>query len=86
MPLVVQKFDRWVWEPLDSPLTLDAAAQALATSKRTLSRRLHQVLGETPFAYIQDLRIKQAVHLLKTTRLSVERIAEQVVMWTGVSL
>ncbi|WP_455285559.1 GlxA family transcriptional regulator [Cupriavidus necator] len=83
---LVQKFDRWVRERLGSPLTLDAAAQALATSKRTLSRRLHQVLGKTPFAYIQDLRIEQAVHLLRTTRLSVDRIAEQVGYADGVSL
>ena len=83
---LVERFDRWVRARLDAPLTLDQAAAALATSKRTLSRRLRDVLGKTPFEYVQDLRIERAVHLLKTSRQSVDRIAEQVGYADGVTL
>jgi len=83
---LVERFDRWVRERLDTTITLDAAAGALATSKRTLSRRLNEVLGKTPIAYIQDLRIERAVHLLKTSKHSVDQIAEQVGYADGVTL
>ncbi|HDW3841049.1 TPA: helix-turn-helix domain-containing protein [Pseudomonas aeruginosa] len=75
---LVEKFDRWVRANLDQGFDLDTAADALATSKRTLARRLHDVLGKTPVAYVQDLRIEQAVHLLKTSSHNIDRIAELV--------
>jgi len=37
-----------------------------------------EVLGKTPVAYIQDLRIERAVHLLRTGSDSVEAIAAMV--------
>jgi transcriptional regulator GlxA family with amidase domain len=83
---LVERFDRWVREHLDAAITLDAAADALATSKRTLTRRLNEVLGKTPVEYIQDLRIERAVHLLKTSKLTIDRIAEQVGYADGVTL
>jgi transcriptional regulator GlxA family with amidase domain len=75
---LVERFDRWVREHLDAAIALDVVADALATSPRTLTRRLNAVLGKTPVEYIQDLRIERAVHLLKTSKLTVDRIAEQV--------
>ena len=83
---LVERFDRWVRERLGTAITLDSVAEALATSKRTLSRRLNEVLGKTPLEYIQTLRIERAVHLLRTSRDSVDRIAEQVGYGDGVTL
>lgn len=83
---LVERFDRWVRERLETPITLGAAAAALATSTRTLSRRLNEVLGKTPVEYIQDLRVERAVHLLKTSKQSVDRVAEQVGYADGVTL
>jgi transcriptional regulator GlxA family with amidase domain len=83
---LVERFDRWVREHLDTRISLDVAVDALATSKRTLTRRLHEVLGKTPVEYIRDLRVERAVHLLKTSKLSVDRIAEQVGYADGVTL
>ncbi|WP_076862640.1 GlxA family transcriptional regulator [Bradyrhizobium mercantei] len=83
---LVERFDRFVRERLDSTLALDAIAEALGTSKRTLSRRLDAVLGKTPLEHIQDLRIERAVHLLKTSQHSVDRIAAQVGYADGVTL
>jgi transcriptional regulator GlxA family with amidase domain len=75
---LVERFDRWVREHLDTAIALDVVADALATTTRTLTRRLNGVLGKTPVEYIQDLRVERAVHLLKTSKLTVDRIAEQV--------
>jgi transcriptional regulator GlxA family with amidase domain len=83
---LVERFDRWVRERLDSIPTLDSIAEALGTSKRTLSRRLDAVLGKTPIEYIQDLRIERAVHLLKTSNHSIDRIAGLVGYADGVTL
>lgn len=83
---LVARFDRWARERLDQGFNLDQAARELATSKRTLARRIRDVLGKTPVAYVQDLRIEQAVHLLKTSDTSVERIAGMVGYADGVTL
>lgn len=83
---LVEQYDRWAREHLAQPFNLDAAAAALATSKRTLARRLNEVLGKSPLAYLQDLRIERAVHLLKTSQYSVDQIAEQVGYADGVTL
>jgi transcriptional regulator GlxA family with amidase domain len=44
------------------------------------------VLGRSPRAYVQDLRVERAVHLLKTTDEGVERIAARVGYADGVTL
>ncbi|BCG05293.1 hypothetical protein PPGU19_098610 (plasmid) [Paraburkholderia sp. PGU19] len=82
----VERFDRWVREHFDTAIALDVVVDALATSKRTLTRRLNEVLGKAPVESIQDLRVERAVHLLKTSKLSVDRIAEQVGYADGVTL
>jgi transcriptional regulator GlxA family with amidase domain len=83
---LIERFDRWVRERLDSSLTLDSIAEALGTSKRTLSRRLDAVLGKTPIEFVQDLRIERAVQLLKTSKYSVDQIAELVGYGDGATL
>ncbi len=55
---LIERFDRWVRTHLDEGFNLDVAASQLATSKRTLARRIRDVLGKTPVAYVQDLRIE----------------------------
>jgi transcriptional regulator GlxA family with amidase domain len=53
-----------VREHLHTAIAIDVVAEILATSQRTLTRRLDAVLGKTPIEYIQDLRIERAVHLV----------------------
>ncbi|HWY25039.1 MAG TPA: DJ-1/PfpI family protein, partial [Nevskia sp.] len=62
---LVRQFERWARGRLAEGFSLDQAAAALGTSKRTLARRMQSVLGKTPLAYFQDLRIERAVHLLQ---------------------
>jgi len=51
-----------------------------------LARRTQSVLGTSPRAYFQDLRIERAVHLLKTSHASVDQIATEVGYAEGVTL
>lgn len=83
---LVSRFERWARGRLAQGFSLDDAAEALATSKRTLQRRLEAVLGKTPLSYFQDLRVERAVHLLKTSRIDIESIAAQVGYADGVTL
>ena len=83
---LVERFERWARGRLDRGFSLDDAADALATSKRTLARRLKDTLGKTPLSYFQDLRVERAVHLLKTTDRNIERIAAMVGYADGVTL
>lgn len=83
---LVERFEHWARANLSDGFDLDEAATALGASKRTLSRRVGEVLGKTPLSYVQDLRVEQAVHLLKTTADSVDEIAAKVGYVDGVTL
>ena len=83
---LVHKFERWARQRLAEGFSLDQAAAALATSKRTLARRTQSVLGKSPLEYFQDLRIERAVHLLETSQASVDQIAAEVGYAEGVTL
>jgi transcriptional regulator GlxA family with amidase domain len=83
---LVQKFERWARDHLAGGFSLDEAARAIGASKRTLTRRLHDVLGKSPLSYFQDLRVERAVHRLRTSSDSVEKIAAAVGYADGVAL
>jgi len=83
---LVERFEHWARGRLAHGFSLDEAAQAAGTSKRTLARRMQQVLGKSPLSYVQDLRVERAVHLLKTSDRSLEQIAGMVGYADGVTL
>jgi transcriptional regulator GlxA family with amidase domain len=83
---IVQRFERWARAHLTRGFSLDAAARAVASSKRTLARRMQSVLGKTPLAYFQELRVERAVHLLTTGSASVDEVAGRVGYADGATL
>jgi transcriptional regulator GlxA family with amidase domain len=83
---LVERFERWARSRLAHGFSLDEAAKAVASSKRTLARRMHAVLGKSPLSYFQSLRVERAVHLLKTGNESVDQIAVRVGYADGVTL
>lgn len=83
---LVERFERWARGRLMRGFSLDDAARAAGSSKRTLARRMQAVLGKSPLTYFQDLRVERAVHLLKTTDESVDGIAARVGYADGVTL
>jgi transcriptional regulator GlxA family with amidase domain len=83
---LVHRFEQWTRAHLGRRFSLDAAAKAVATSKRTLARRMHAVLGKTPVEYVQDLRIERALQLLTTGTANVDEIAARVGYADGATL
>jgi len=83
---LVERFERWARGRLTHGFSLDDAAAAAGSSKRTLARRMQAVLGRSPLSYFQELRVERAVHLLKTTAENVEEIAARVGYADGVTL
>ena len=82
----VERFEHWARARLAQGFSLDEAARAVGSSKRTLARRMQSVLGKSPLSYFQDLRVERAVHLLKTSGESVDEIAARVGYGDGVTL
>ena len=83
---IVQRFERWARARLTRGFSLDDAARATGASKRTLARHLQTVLGKSPLAYFQSLRVERAVHLLKTGDATVDEIAARVGYADGTTL
>lgn len=83
---LVQQFERWARDHLADGFSLDEAAHAVGASKRTLARRISNVLGKSPLSYFQALRVERAVHLLRTSSDDVEKIAAAVGYADGVTL
>ena len=83
---VVQRFESWARARLAQGFSLDDAARVVGASKRTLARRMQNVLGMSPLAYFQRLRVERAVHLLKTGDTSVDQVAARVGYADGATL
>ncbi|MBR3692760.1 MAG: helix-turn-helix transcriptional regulator [Clostridia bacterium] len=61
---------------LASPLSLADIARALSISPTHLARIFHRDTGKTVVEHIQDCRVRQACHLLKTTNLQIQTVAQ----------
>jgi transcriptional regulator GlxA family with amidase domain len=84
-PLIL-RFERWARDHLKEGFSLQHAAKTLATSARTLQRRCHAVLGKSPLAYFQDLRVEHAQSLLHGGDADIEAIAADVGYADGATL
>ncbi|MEU8778156.1 helix-turn-helix domain-containing protein [Streptomyces sp. NPDC048606] len=75
---LVAAFERWVRARIAQPLSVADAARDLGVSERTLQRTLARTLGRSPIRLVQDLRVEQAEHLLRTTDLPLAAVARRV--------
>jgi transcriptional regulator GlxA family with amidase domain len=83
---LIQRFEQWSRANLRSGFSLSDAASALATSTRSLQRRCQDVLGKSPLAYFQDLRVEHAQALIRGGALDLEAIAAEVGYGDGATL
>jgi len=72
---LVRDFERHVRANLADPLPIEPVARTLATTRRTLERRVRAVADTTPLELIQRIRAERAEHLLATTHQSVDQVA-----------
>ncbi|WP_280358976.1 MULTISPECIES: helix-turn-helix domain-containing protein [unclassified Pseudomonas] len=75
---VVQQAQDYLERHLADPIRLTDLAKRLAVSERTLIRRFHLALEQTPLAYLQSLRIEAARTMLETGNQRIESIAQAV--------
>ncbi len=83
---LVKRFEMWIRGHLAEPFAIGHVARAVGSSERTLQRRIRAVLGKPPVAFVQDLRLEHAVHLLRVTQGSVDDIAGAVGYGDGSTL
>jgi transcriptional regulator GlxA family with amidase domain len=76
----------WALERLDEDLTLPELAGHAQMSVRTFSRRFKAETGQSPGTWLLQQHIRHACHLLETTDLSVDRVAESAGLGTAASL
>lgn len=74
---LIARFERWAREHLSAGFSLNDAASALCVGPRTLQRRTEAVLGKSPLAFFQDLRIERARQLV-SAGCDLEKIASEV--------
>lgn len=68
----------WMEHNLKHRLSLSIIAQHARMSTRTLSRHFREQVGLSPAQWLAKARVRRAQRLLETTRLPIERIADEV--------
>jgi transcriptional regulator GlxA family with amidase domain len=74
---LIERFERWARNNLSLGFSLHDAANALSVTPRTLQRRTEAVLGKSPLAFFQDMRVERAQHLISIGD-DLEKIAGEV--------
>jgi transcriptional regulator GlxA family with amidase domain len=67
----------WMEENALAALDLQAIANHASVSVRTLNRQFREHFGTTPLGLLARTRVDRARRLLESTRLTVDRVAEQ---------
>ncbi|WP_174189298.1 GlxA family transcriptional regulator [Nocardia barduliensis] len=75
---VTAAFERWVREHLGENFRIAQAARAIGVTERSLQRATHAELGMSPTDFVHDIRLERAVHLLRSTSLTVDAVAAKV--------
>ncbi|WP_344212702.1 GlxA family transcriptional regulator [Kribbella sancticallisti] len=76
----------WALERLGQDLSLGIMAAHSRMSVRTFSRRFKAETGQSPGTWLLQQRVRHACHLLETTDLSVDRVADTAGLGTAASL
>ncbi|QDZ27226.1 GlxA family transcriptional regulator [Noviherbaspirillum sp. UKPF54] len=86
MDQTVLAAERWIDAHLSVPISVTALSSELAMSGRTLARRIQLATGVSPVKFIQRRKLMHAVHLIETTALSIDAIAEKIGYQDGTAL
>jgi transcriptional regulator GlxA family with amidase domain len=76
----------WAHHHLAEPIDVPHLAKRARMSVRTFTRRFREETGMSPGAWLIQQRVRQALHLLETTDLTVDRVAAEAGLGTGASL
>jgi transcriptional regulator GlxA family with amidase domain len=68
---------RWMEDNALESLDLQSIARQASMSVRSLNRHFRDQLGTTPLTLLLQMRVDRARHLLESTTLPMNRVAEQ---------
>lgn len=85
-PAATAQARAWALHHLDRPVTLRELAVQARMSVRTFTRRFRDEVGVSPGQWLSGQRVERARHLLESTDLSIDRVAEQAGFGTAASL
>lgn len=71
----VYRARQWLESHVEQPFDMKALAAVASSSERTLLRHFNTVLGVTPLAYLQDLRVQRAKVMLEISLNNMQTIA-----------
>ncbi len=86
MDPVVLAAERWIDAHILSPISVATLSSELAMSSRTLARKIQSATGVSPVKFIQRRKLMHAIHLIETTSLSIEAVAEKIGYQDGTAL
>ncbi len=75
---VIRSAEAWIRDHLADGFSVGELAHAIGTSPRTFARRLDDALGVSPLAFINNIRLESAAHMLETSGLSLAEVARRV--------
>jgi transcriptional regulator GlxA family with amidase domain len=76
----------WALRRLHEPLDLATLAARARMSVRTFSRKFRAETGQSPGSWLTQQRVRHAMHLLESTDLAVDAVADRAGLGTGASL
>jgi len=71
-------FERWVRDHVAEPLQISGVAAAIGVSERTLQRTSAAALGMSPIDFVHEIRLDEAIFLLRTTNQTADAVAAAV--------
>jgi transcriptional regulator GlxA family with amidase domain len=75
---LLEKAEAWVRHRIGKHISVNALAEHLGVGARTLHRRFLRLAQQTPQAFIQEIRMQEAMRLLETTKQSVPEIGAKI--------
>ncbi|HPN85064.1 MAG TPA: AraC family transcriptional regulator [Victivallales bacterium] len=76
-PEFLKKISDYCMENMDSDISVDTLAEIAGYSRYHFSRIFKKHMGAPPAEFVNNLRLKQAILLLQTERLSIKEISER---------
>ena len=76
----------WAAEHLERPISVDELAGRALMSPRSFARHFRAATGTTPHAWLLAQRLQRAQHLLETTDLGVDEVADRCGFGAGTTL
>lgn len=74
----IRKAQEWLAANLSASNPVKDVSELVNMTERTFGRRFRQATGQTPLAYVHDLRVEHARNLLERYRLPLPEVAERV--------